>query len=164
MKVLISCVNSPQSLIGYDTDSKDIFWSVPSTQFKACGASYFHADLLISSDDYVIYFSREGGRVLKIEGPYQPLAHSIHPVNEEMFGVIDTGHSALRVYKPDFSAHAMISPLAGWPQVPQDAIHLNDLLLQRREYLRAVLIIVHGDRSKTKVPLKIGAVVATDLF
>ena len=54
------------------------------------------------------------------------LSHSIHPIGEAEFGVIDTGHSCLRVFRNDLSPSYVLEPLAPWEDLPPDAIHLND--------------------------------------
>ncbi len=130
MKLLISCVNSKYSLLGYDTDTKEIFWSVPSTQFKACGICLVEETLFVASDDYLIKFSPEGDPLLhRVKHSTDPLLHSIHPINDTLIGAVDTGHSLLRVLNHQFEQVSAISPLATWQAAPPDAIHLNDFVV-----------------------------------
>ncbi|MCB0319748.1 MAG: hypothetical protein KDD60_02410 [Bdellovibrionales bacterium] len=129
MKLLISCVNSPQSLIGYDLDKRETFWRLESEGFKACGISYFRHGLLVSSDNRVLHFGPEAITHTVLQGPHNPLAHSIHPLSPELFGVVDTGHSAVRVYDANLQLRQVMSPLAAWPHLPEDAIHLNDFVV-----------------------------------
>ncbi len=128
MKLLISCVNSPQSLIGYDLSSREVFWQVPASTLKSCGISYFHNSLLVASDNQLVTLSEQGRSAITLQGPYAPLAHSVHPISNESYGVVDTGHSALRIYDTQGKLLQALNPVSSWGELPQDAIHLNDFV------------------------------------
>ena len=129
MKLLISFVNSTISLAGYDWDKGEIFWSIPSCQIKTCGICYHDADLWISSDDRVVQLCSNGdGNVVTLSGPYDPQLHGIHVMNDDTLGVVDTGHSAVRIIDKSGQQMEILSPVASWLEVPPDAIHLNDFV------------------------------------
>jgi hypothetical protein len=130
MRLLLSFVNSTISLAGYDWDRGEIFWSVPSSQLKTCGFCYHNSDLWVSSDDRVVQFCSNGdGNVITLSGPYDPQLHGIHVLDDDTIGVVDTGHSAVRIIDKSGQQMEILNPVASWLEVPQDAIHLNDFVM-----------------------------------
>lgn len=132
MKILLSCVNSVVSFVGYDLAAEQPFWYCPSDRVRACGAAYDGDALLVATDNQVTRLSASGALTrFSMPGPHKNLLHSVHPLEGTGIGVIDTGNSRLLVFA-DLSdggnARASVSfePLEGWENVPQDAIHLND--------------------------------------
>ncbi len=132
MRVLLSCVNSLVSLVGYDTDARQAFWYCPGNLLRACGACYEGQDLLLASDGFVTRISPQGVSQQALPGPHPNLAHSIHPIGG-MLGVVDTGNSRILMRPSDAPVGAALpsialDPLEGWENRPMDAIHLNDFL------------------------------------
>ncbi len=129
MKLLLSCVNSLVSLIGYDTEKRESFWYCPADRVRACGACYAETApgaLIIATDSGVTRYSAAGrAEFVALPGPHDNLAHSVHVVDGQV-GVADTGNSRVLLYSPDFAAHISFDPLEGWGEIPRDAIHLND--------------------------------------
>lgn len=132
MKILLSCVNSTVSFIGYDLAAEQPFWYCPSDRVRACGAAYDTDALLVASDNLVTRISASGALTrFSMPGPHENLLHSIHPMEGIGIGVVDTGNSRLLVYGElsdggNATASVSFEPLEGWENVPQDAIHLND--------------------------------------
>jgi hypothetical protein len=130
MKLLISFVNSSISLAGYDWESGEIFWSVPSNKIRSCGICYHESDLLVASDDRVLKFARNGDtKIFKFTGQHSPLLHSVHVIDRDTFGTVDTGNSAVRIIDNNGIQTNCITPLEAWGNLPKDAIHLNDLVM-----------------------------------
>ncbi len=103
MKLLLSCVNSLVSLIGYDTEKCESFWYCPSNIVRACGACYEYAEhstaqpsqdaLLIATDSTITRYGAAGTvESINLPGPHENLAHSVHIVDGQI-GVADTGNS-----------------------------------------------------------------------
>ena len=126
MKLLLACVNSAKSLIGYDCEEEKIFWSIPSNVTRVCSACYDGSDLLISSDNCVRRLTNSGCQRIEMRGRYDALAHSVRVVGEDLIGVVDTGNSQVVVMKRDGQLGAILRPLEVWEDYPRDAIHLND--------------------------------------
>jgi hypothetical protein len=130
MKLLLSFVSSTISLAGYDWDRGEIFWSIPSSQFKTGGICYHDSDLWVSSDNRVVQLCSNGdGNVTTLSGPHDPQLHSLHFINDNAVGVVDTGHSAVRIIDKCGQQIKTLNPVACWLEVPQDAIHLNDFVM-----------------------------------
>ncbi|WBF66786.1 hypothetical protein LN040_13800 [Desulfovibrio subterraneus] len=128
MRVLLSCVNSLVSLVGYDTEAAKAFWYCPGNMLRACGACYDGHDLLLASDEFVTRITPQGVRQHKLPGPHTNLAHSVHHIGG-MIGVVDTGNSRILIQPPDSDGAVFtLDPLEGWPDRPMDAIHLNDFM------------------------------------
>lgn len=138
MKVLLSCVNSLISFIGFDLEARSAFWYCPADRMQACGAAYDLAGkaLLVANADTLTRIGPKGtegaegaARIISLPGPYGNLAHSVHVLKDMGVGVADTGNSRLLLYGDDLQAHLEFSPLEGWEQPGPDAIHLNDFAL-----------------------------------
>lgn len=129
MRLLLSCVSSSISLGGFDWDTGELFWNLPSKALAACGVCYHNDRLLIASEDSVTAVSPHGVRTLRLPGPYPSLAHGIHPIDDETFGVVDTGNSCLRLYDREGNHLRDVCPIRAWPDVPPDAVHLNDFVV-----------------------------------
>lgn len=126
MKVLLSCVNSSFSLLGFDWDRGEVFWELPSERLKVCGICYDGRALLVASDNAVTRFTPLDVNRISLSGPHEALGHSVHLINEHEFGVVDTGNSAVRVFRKNLEPSYVLNPVAHWNDVPEDAIHLND--------------------------------------
>lgn len=142
MKILLSCVNSLVSLIGYDLEAERAFWYCPSDRLRACGAAYDGDSLLIASDNLLTCITSSGrlSRLI-LPGPHENLLHSVHPIGDTGIGVMDTGNSRLLVYTGSLCDLAdqttptvalSFEPLAGWENIPADAIHMNDFAVTPR--------------------------------
>jgi hypothetical protein len=130
MKLLLSFVNSTISLAGYDWDRGEIFWSIPSSHIKTCGICYHDSDLWVSSDNRVVQLCPNGdGNVITLSGPHDPQLHGLHVLNDTTLGVVDTGHSAVRIIDKNGQQVQTFNPVACWLEVPNDAIHLNDFVM-----------------------------------
>lgn len=126
MKLLISCVHSDVSFLGYDWESDAVFWSAPAVALPTCGACYFNDEILVAADDTISMLDGRERSSLRFKGQCASLLHSVHQISADTFGVVDTGHSCLRVVSRDFQRVETLSPLTGWGIPPHDAIHLND--------------------------------------
>ncbi len=129
MRFLLSCVNSPNSLIGYDWEKREIFWQCPQSKVRSCGICYDGADLLISTDNTVTRLTSTGFVRSELDGGFDALAHSVHPITESHVGVVDTGNSCVVVLNRNGEVADAFSPLEAWGPVPHDAIHLNDFVV-----------------------------------
>jgi len=129
MKVLLSCVNTAVSLIGFDLDAGTGFWFSPADRLRACGVCLSEDALFIAADDTLTKISAAGGiSCIKLPGPHRNLAHSVHVFQDMGVAVADTGNSRVLLYGFDLSAGISFEPLEGWPQPPEDALHLNDAI------------------------------------
>jgi len=129
MKVLLSCVNSAVSLIGYDLEAGTVFWFSPADRLRACGVCLTDEALFIAADDTLTKISTTSGiHVIKLPGPHRNLAHSAHVFPDMGIAVADTGNSRVLLYGFDLSGGISFEPLEGWPQLPEDALHLNDAI------------------------------------
>lgn len=129
MKILLSCVNSLVSLIGFDLEKKRSFWYCPANKLRCCGATYDQSGgaLLLTHENSVIRI-QPSGRIeeFPLPGPHRNLAHSIHCIGQDNIGVADTGNSRLLIYGSDLKNAIAYNPVEGWGSIPEDAIHLND--------------------------------------
>ncbi len=129
MKILLSCVNSLVSFVGYDTEKAQSFWYCPSDRVRACGAAYSNDALLVATDSsFYRYSEAHGMEHTALPGPHDNLAHSVHLVQGQSIGIADTGNSRVLVYSNDMKACTTFDPLEGWGEIPSDAIHLNDFV------------------------------------
>ncbi len=128
MRVLLGCVNSAVSLIGYDTDLEQAFWYCPGNVLRVCGICLHKDALWAASDGMVQRLDAAGITRTALPGPNDNLAHSIRPLDAEVLGVADTGNSRVLVLAGEGCAFAL-SPLEGWGEpLPPDAVHLNDFV------------------------------------
>lgn len=127
MKLLLSCVNSPLSLIGYDWDKDEIFWTCNST--KACGIAYDGNGLLIATDNILNRLSPTNCNRTQMFGHHATLAHSVHVIDENLIGLVDTGNSQLLVINKKGKVKTIYNPVSHWGTLPPDAIHLNDFVV-----------------------------------
>lgn len=132
MKLLLSCVNSLVSFIGFDLLKGESFWYCPSDRLRTCGAGYDHINrALLSATDNTLTRLHASGRVehILLPGPHENLLHSVHVLPGMGIGVADTGNSRILVYGDDLQAAVQFSPLPGWGDIPLDTLHLNDFVL-----------------------------------
>lgn len=129
MKLLLSSVNSTHSLLGYDWDRAEIFWACPQQVVKCCGVCYDGVDLLISGDNFMTRITPTGYVRSPLTGTYDALAHSVHVIDAETVGVVDTGNSRVILLNRQGQITGSLDPISHWGQVPHDAIHLNDFVL-----------------------------------
>ncbi|MDR1857321.1 MAG: hypothetical protein LBR22_09260 [Desulfovibrio sp.] len=128
MRILLGCVNSAVSLVGYDLGRRESFWFCPANVHRVCGTCLEKDALWTASDDAVTRISRDGIRTLPLPGPHENLAHSVKFLEGGMLAVADTGNSRV-LLRTDLEDFASLSPVAGWgPDIPADAIHLNDFM------------------------------------
>ena len=129
MKVLLSCVNTVVSLVGFDLDAGVGFWFSPANRLRACGACFTDEALFIATDDTLTRISAAGGITkIHLPGPHRNFAHSVHVFPDMGIAVADTGNSRVLLYGFDLLGGISFDPLDGWPQVPEDALHLNDAI------------------------------------
>ncbi len=62
-------------------------------------------------------------------GSYKALAHGVHVISDDLFGIVDTGNSAVRIFNRKGEEVKTYNPLEFWGNIPHDAIHINDLAL-----------------------------------
>ena len=134
MKLLLSCVNSLVSLVGYDTDTQESFWYLPANVLRVCGLDYSGDRLVAASDNACFEIAPDSVRQFNLPGPHENFAHSIHS-EKGAFGVADTGNSRLLFRRKSGDAMEVYNPLEGWGQPPEDAIHLNDFVPWKSGYL-----------------------------
>lgn len=139
MRVLIGCVNSSVSLVGYDLGQRAAFWYCPANVLRACGICVHEKALWVASDNVAQRLDAEAITSLQLPGPHDNLAHSIKPLafgGGHALGVADTGNSRVLILGGLKTLFAL-SPLEGWqeatdksnsPSIPPDAIHLNDFI------------------------------------
>ena len=126
-KILLSCVNTRVSLIGFDLNKKEPFWYCPSNVLKSCSVCYAHNSLYVSTDNTLTKLEASGSTVYKIPGPYDNFAHSVKLINDFQLALADTGNSCVRLFDGE-NFTLSFSPLESWETFPIDAIHVNDLL------------------------------------
>ena len=134
MKLLLGCVNSLVSLIGYDTDLKRSFWYCPANILRVCGISYLDDGIVVASDNALMEITPSSVCTNSLPGPHANLAHSVHVYNNTL-GVADTGNSRLLLKDRNSNYLITYDPLEGWNDRPQDAIHLNDFIPWRNGLL-----------------------------
>ncbi|MBQ9405603.1 MAG: hypothetical protein IJU37_02570 [Desulfovibrio sp.] len=128
MKLLLGCVNSAVSLVGYDWDSKTTFWYCPGNYLRVCGLQATSERLWIASDNTLTSLGGKERQVICLPGPHENLAHSVKKLGQDALGVADTGNSRVLLYA-DGRCVLEYRPLDGWEcPLPPDAIHLNDIL------------------------------------
>ena len=128
MKILLGCVNSAVSLVGYDLESKTPFWYCPGNRLRVCGIHAAPEGLWVASDNSIRLVGPDGVRVVDLPGPHRNFAHSIKPLGQSGIGVADTGNSRVLVYSEDRLVMSY-DPLECWNMsMPEDAIHLNDMI------------------------------------
>lgn len=126
MKFLLSCVNSPMSLVGYDWEEERVFWQLPSSAARACSACYDGSDLLIATDNFLRRYSGNGCEDYELKGKYDAYAHTVRVVGDDLVGIADTGNTQLLFINREGSLEYVLRPLEVWGDYPIDAIHLND--------------------------------------
>ena len=152
MKLLLSFVNSTISLAGYDWDRGEIFWSIPSSHIKTCGICYHDSDLWVSSDNRVVQLCSNGdGNVITLSGPHDPQLHGLHVFHDTALGVVDTGHSSIRIIDKNRQQIQTFNPVACWLEVPQDAIHLR-IFLSDLGAVCASLPAAHQEKQTPRFP------------
>ena len=127
MKILLSCVNSSVSLVGYDTEPQKPFWYCPGNVLRTCGICADATSLRVASDNGVTVFAEDGIRNITLPGPHENLAHSIKEVGGGLWALADTGNSRVLFLSQDETVLSC-SPVDQWQHMPLDAIHLNDIL------------------------------------
>lgn len=130
MRILIGCVNTAVSLIGYDTTLRQSFWYCPANVIRACGVCYDEDALCIASDNSLTRISATHGvSSCHLPGPHDNYAHSVKHIGSGLLGVVDTGNSRVLLMPRDTDLTLTYEPLQGWQgDLPLDAIHLNDIL------------------------------------
>lgn len=126
MRLLLGCVNTSVSLMGYDWETGEIFWAVSRDALRVCGVCYDGPDLLVAGDNTLTRIQPGGGFCTPLGGRFDALAHSVHPMGDGRSGVVDTGNSRLLCVDPGGAIVDVYEPIASWGEVPHDAIHLND--------------------------------------
>lgn len=130
MKLLISLVNTTPALIGYDCDKGEVFWECTYGELKACGIDYHGDDLLVASDNILTRFRSDGRiRAADLRGKYDALAHSVHRIDDNLAGVVDTGNSQFLIVDREGTIRARINPFKHWGEIPSDAVHMNDFAI-----------------------------------
>jgi len=131
MRVLLGCVNSTVSLIGYDVAAKVPFWYCPANVLRVCGITWHQGALWAATDALVQRLDPSGIQRIRLPGPHHNYTHSVKPVGEDSLAVADTGNSRILLLHGE-KCVASLSPLEGWEQeLPEDAIHLNDFISWR---------------------------------
>ncbi|MBR3664910.1 MAG: hypothetical protein IKN64_09720 [Desulfovibrio sp.] len=126
-RLLLSCVNTRVSLIGFDLEQGKPFWYCPATVLRACGACYSEDALWIASDCIVTRLDHQGMQSVNLPGPHENYLHSIKSVGHGLLGLADTGNSRLLLF--DGKRFPLsYSPLEAMKDLPLDAMHLNDFL------------------------------------
>ncbi len=129
MKLLLSCVNTDLSLIGYDWEDGKIFWSCHRNTIDLTGICFAGNRLFGAANDNVSILDPSNIYQLDLPGSYKALAHGIHIIGNELFGVVDTGNSVVRIINGNGDEVKTYKPLESWGDIPHDAIHLNDFAL-----------------------------------
>ena len=127
MKILLGCVNSTVSLVGFDLVTKTPFWYCPGNRLRVCGIHATPEGLWVASDNSVKFVGANGIREVPLPGPHDNYAHSVKSFGQNGIGVADTGNSRILVYS-DGRLVMSYDPLECWNSRVQDAIHLNDMI------------------------------------
>ena len=98
MRILLACVNTAVSLIGYDTEKRQVFWYCPGNVLRACGACWHDGALYVVTDNVLQRLDASGIRVSGLPGPHANLAHSVKALGPSLLGVADTGNSRILLY------------------------------------------------------------------
>lgn len=135
MKVLLGCVNSTVSLVGYDLSQERAFWYCPGNVLRVCGICTTEDALWVSSDNTLTRLGANGITppvlTITLPGPHENLAHSVKTVGDNFLAVADTGNSRICILAEQDRKSPIMSynPLEEWDfPLPQDAIHLNDMI------------------------------------
>ncbi len=135
-KILLACVNSSVSLVGYDLEKRSAFWYCPGNVLRVCGACTEDNSLWIASDNSVSRINSDGIFSYNLPGPMDNLAHSIKALSKETLAVVDTGNSRILLLNAEGGMTITRSPLAEWEfDLPHDAIHCNDIIPWRDGFL-----------------------------
>ncbi len=139
MKVLLGCVNSAVSLVGYDTKTHTPFWYCPGNVLRVCGICTDEHSLWVASDNMLSRLGTDGVVHKNLPGPMDNLAHSVKALSQDMLAIVDTGNSRVLLYNKESDIILSSSPLQGWEAseipLPHDAIHCNDILAWREGFL-----------------------------
>lgn len=128
MRVLLGCVNSAVSLVGYDVEQRRAFWYCPGNVLRACGICRHDGALYVATDSMLQRLDAGGISAVRLPGPHENLAHSVKPLGGSLLGIADTGNSRILLHSGG-PASLALSPLEGWGDaLPLDAIHLNDFV------------------------------------
>lgn len=128
MRVLLGCVNSAVSLVGYDVEQRQAFWYCPGNVLRVCGVCRHEGALYVASDSMLQRLDATGIEAVRLPGPHENLAHSVKPLGASLLGIADTGNSRILLHSGG-PASLALSPLEGWGDtLPLDAIHLNDFV------------------------------------
>ncbi|MBQ3058847.1 MAG: hypothetical protein IJD16_00820 [Desulfovibrio sp.] len=129
MRVLLGCVNSAVSLVGYDLEQRQPFWYCPGNLLRVCGICWHEQALWSASDTVLQRVDAAGISRTGLPGPHDNYAHSVKSLGDGLLGVADTGNSRVLLMGGGMKALSL-SPLEGWGNdLPFDAIHLNDFVL-----------------------------------
>ncbi|MCR5563811.1 MAG: hypothetical protein K6F46_10705 [Desulfovibrio sp.] len=152
MKLLLGCVNSAVSLVGYDLDAREPFWYCPGNRLRVCGLCSADGRLFVASDNTLSSLGEGGVRCINLPGPHENLAHSVKPVGKGVLGVADTGNSRV-IFYADGLRVMEYSPLEAWGgPLPQDAIHLNDFAPWRGGILASAFCYQPFESFKRTIP------------
>ena len=77
MRVLLGCVNSSVSLVGYDLARRVPFWYCPGNVLRACGICVHQGALWVATDNAVQRLDAGGVALMPLPGPHENLAHSV---------------------------------------------------------------------------------------
>ncbi|MCR4665893.1 MAG: hypothetical protein K5657_01210 [Desulfovibrio sp.] len=137
-RLLLSCVNTRVSLVGFDLKREAPFWYCPSTVLHACGAVYDQQALWVASDATLCRIGKESLSFVSLPGPHANYVHSVKQASDGLLVLCDTGNSRLLFF--DGSVLPLsLSPLEEWERagcrLPFDAIHVNDCLPWRDGFL-----------------------------
>ncbi len=113
MRVLLGCVNSAVSLIGYDVEQRQAFWFCPGNVLRVCGICFHDGALHIASDSMLQRLDATGLSAVRLPGPHENLAHSVKPLGPSLLGIADTGNSRILLHSGG-PASLALSPLEGW--------------------------------------------------
>lgn len=146
MRVLIGCVNTAVSLIGYDTDLRQSFWYCPANVVRACGVCYDEDTLCIASDNILTRISASHGiAARRLPGPHDNYAHSVKQIGTGVLGVVDTVNARVLLMPRDNDLTLTYEPLQGWQgHPPLDAIHLNDILPWNDAIMQPATTLLHS--------------------
>ena len=148
MRVLLGCVNSAVSLVGYDVEQRQAFWYCPGNVLRVCGVCRHEGALYVASDSMLQRLDADGLEAVRLPGPHENLAHSVKPLGGSLLGIADTGNSRILLHSGG-PASLALSPLEGWGDaLPLDAIHLNDFVPWRDGVLASAFNHQPFDRWK----------------
>lgn len=148
MRVLLGCVNSAVSLVGYDVERRQAFWYCPGNVLRVCGICRHDGALYVASDSMLQRLDADGLSAVRLPGPHENLAHSVKPLGPSLLGIADTGNSRILLHSGG-PAGLALSPLEGWGEaLPPDAIHLNDFVPWRDGMLASAFNHQPFDRWK----------------